>query len=163
MLFVSSPWSRAGLLGALAILLTMPVAARADDDKVTVSVIAILASDQNKKVETKLTGIAAEVQKIHPELTGFETVKESCKDLGIDAAGKFDLVDGQVVTITVEQAANKNNKNRLTVSPPTLGDITYCTTCGKFLPVITKYKTKNGEVLIIAIRVQPCKDKEKDK
>src|ERR1700741_4915909 len=121
MLFVSSLWGRAGLLGALAVLLTLPAAVRADDDKVTVSVIAILASDQNKKVDKKLVAIAAEVQKLNPELTGFETVKECCKDLGIDAAGKFDLVDGQVVTITVEQAANKNNKNRLTVSPPTLG------------------------------------------
>jgi hypothetical protein len=132
---------------------------RADDNKVTVSVVAILATDQNDKVEKKLTGIAAEIQKLNPRLTGFQTAKETCKEVGISVSDKFDLVEGQVVTITVEQGANKDNKNRLKISPPTLGDITYCTTCGKFLPIITEYKTKDGEVLILAIRVQPCREK----
>jgi len=149
---------RVALLGLVALLFASP-AVRADDDKVTVSVVAILATDQNANVEKKLSGIATELQKRNPKLTGFQTAKETCKEIGLNADEKFELVEGQVVTITVEQAANKQNKNRLKISPPTLGDITYCTACGKFLPIITEYKTKNGEVLIIAIRVQPCRDK----
>ena len=99
------------------------------------------------------------MQKINPKLTGFQIVKDACLDIGLNAPQKFTLVEDQVVTITVEQAANKDNKNRIKVSPPTLGDITYSTTCGKFLPIITEYKTKNGDILIIAIRVQPCREK----
>jgi uncharacterized protein YlxW (UPF0749 family) len=151
-----------GFIGLVVLVLAFVVAVpnvRADDNKVTVSVVAILATDQNEKVEKKLTGVAAEVQKLNPKLTGFQTAKETRKDLAIDTPHKFDLVEGQGVTITIEEAANKDNKNRLKVSPPTLGDITYCTTCGKFLPIITEYKTKDGEVLIIAIRVQPCREK----
>jgi hypothetical protein len=131
----------------------------ADDDKVTVSVVTILATDKNDKVEKKLAGIATEVQKRNAKLTGFQSVKETRMDVALNSAVKFTLVEDQVVTINVERGADKDNKNTIKVLPPTLGEITYYTSCGKFLPIITEYKTKDGEVLIIGIRVQPCKDK----
>jgi hypothetical protein len=150
---------RYALIALIAVLFTAPVV-RAADDKVTVSVIAIVATDQNEKIDTKLVNIAMELQKLNPKLTGFHSPIETSKEVAINSKEKFELVEGQVVTITVEQAANQANKNILKVSPPTLGDITYETTCGKFFPIITEYKTKGGDILIIAIRVQPCREKK---
>ena len=60
----------AGFIGLVVLVLAFVVAVpnvRADDNKVTVSVVAILATDQNEKVEKKLTGVAAEVQKLNQE------------------------------------------------------------------------------------------------
>ena len=45
------------------------------------------------------------------------------------------------------------------IEPPLLGEITYETCCGKFLPVITRYRTKDNQLLIIAVRVQMCEGK----
>ena len=149
---------RCALVILFALLSAAP-AVRADDDKVTVSVVAILATDQNTKIDKKLTKIAEELQKLKPALTGFHSPVETCREIALNTKEKFELVDGQVVMIVVEERANKQNNNILKVSPPTLGDITYQTTCGKFFPIITEYKTKDGEILIIAIRVQPCRDK----
>ena len=56
---VVSPPGRLAVLGLLAVVFSAS-AVHAGDDKVTVSVIAILASDQNTKVSKKLTGIAAQ-------------------------------------------------------------------------------------------------------
>jgi hypothetical protein len=152
------PHGRIACCAFLALLLAAP-AVTADNDKVTVSVVTILATDKNDKVEKKLAGIAAEVQKLNPKLTGFQTVKEARNDVALNTKAEFILVEDQVVTVNVERGADKDNKNTIKVLPPTLGEITYYTSCGKFVPIITEYKTKNGEVLIIAIRVQPCKDK----
>ncbi len=40
-----------------------------------------------------------------------------------------------------------------------MGAITYETPCGKFLPIETPLRTKKNEMVIIAIRVQPCRGK----
>jgi hypothetical protein len=151
--------SRLAVLGLLA-LLSLPAAARADDkDKVTVSVVTILASESIDKIDKKLKNIAAEIHEINPKLIGFQTAKETCKDVASNSKEKFELVEGQAISINVQRDADTDNKNLIRVSPPTLGDITYYSSCGKFLPIITEYKTKNGDVLIIAIRVQPCREK----
>ncbi len=151
--------SRLAVVGLLA-LLSLPAIVRADDkDKVTVSVVAILASESNDKIDKKLKNIAAEIHEINPKLIGFQTAKETCLDVAINSKEKFQLVEGQVISINVQKDADTDNKNLIRVSPPTLGDITYYSSCGKFLPIITEYKTKSGDLLIIAIRVQPCREK----
>jgi hypothetical protein len=151
------------VLAALAALFAAPdhfLAVRACDEvKVKVSVVVVLATEQNNKIDKKLINIAAEIQLLNPKLTGFTSPKETCKDVVINVQERFELVEKQVLTITIEKAADKENKNLLRVSAPTLGEIYYSTTCGKFLPIITEYKTKEGEILILAIRVQPCRDK----
>ena len=64
--------------------------------------------------------------------------------------------EGKTTTITIQQAADKMDRIRLEVGPPKMGKITYSTPCGKFLPILTTHRTKAGETVLIAIRVQPC-------
>jgi hypothetical protein len=154
-----SPHQRIALCGLLALLFATP-AVTAADDKVTVSVVTILATDKSDKIDKKLTWIASEVQKLNSKLTGFHSPKEEMREeIPLNSPKKFELVEDQVVVIDVERGADKDNKNLIKVQPPTLGEIKYYTSCGKFVPIITEYKTKNGELLIIAVRVQPCKEK----
>jgi hypothetical protein len=127
---------------------------------VKVSVIVILASEAaNAKVDPKLTCIAAELKKKHPKLTGFQLAgKCSCKSLTIGVKENFELIADHTAAVTVEQGADEDNFVQLKVAPPLLGEITYQTICGKFLPIVTPVRMKN-EVVIIAVRVQPCNGK----
>jgi hypothetical protein len=127
--------------------------------KVRVSVVVILASEKDQAVEKKLECIAKEVRKTHPKLKGFKSVSLSCKSLAVGAADKFDLVEDEQASITVLRAADKMDRVRLKVGPPMMGDITYSTPCGKFLPILTPLRTKNSEYVLIAVRVQPCNGK----
>jgi hypothetical protein len=104
--------------------------------------------------------IAREVQRIRPELTSFRLAKMSCKSVPIRGMETFELVGDKQADVTVLKAVDAQNKVQLKVTPPTLGEITYTTTCGKFFPIVTRYQSANKEWLIIAVRVQPCKDKK---
>jgi hypothetical protein len=130
--------------------------------KVHVSVVAILASSTCDKIDAKLACIAKEVQKVHPELklTGFRMARISCKPVAVGASETFDLALDQVASVTVLKGADKQNMAQLKVTPPTWGEITYTVACGKFVPFVTGYQTKNGEWLILAVRVQPCNGKK---
>jgi hypothetical protein len=144
----------------LALLLAVPPAKACDPDKpprkVRISVLIILASEKTDKIDTKLGCIPREVRKTNPKLTGFRMGKLSCKSLTVGTADKFDLVEGQKASVTVQGAADKMDRVRLKVGPPSMGEITYSTPCGKFLPILTPFRTKSGEMVLIAIRVQPC-------
>jgi hypothetical protein len=70
--------------------------------------------------------------------------------------GVFELVDGKTVTVVVKQSADKENRVGVAVTAPDQGEIVYRTVCGKFLPIVSRYQTKAGERLILAVRVQPC-------
>lgn len=147
---------------ALALLLaSVPLALACGDDKkqpkqVRISVVVILASENGNAVDKKLECIAKEVQKIHPKLKNFQLARLSCKSVAVGKADIFDLVENQTTNITIQKAADKMDRIRLKVGPPQMGEIIYTTTCGKFLPILTPYRTKKDEVLIIAVRVQPC-------
>jgi hypothetical protein len=127
--------------------------------KVRISVVIILASENDPKVDKKLECIAREVRKMHPNLKGFRLAKLSCKSLKVGKADTFALVENQSTSITVQKAADKMDRIQLTVGPPMMGEITYSTPCGKFLPIVTPMRTKKGEKVIIAVRVQPCRGK----
>jgi hypothetical protein len=132
------------------------IASSAGADEVKVTVLAILATEKNSTVDADLKDIAERVQKQEPKLTGFRQGRQSSKSVAVgDAKESFGLVEDQVVTVSVE--AVKNNKIRMTIKPPTLGEITYSTTCEKFFPIVTRYVTKDKERLIIAIMVEQCK------
>ena len=149
-------------LGLLGLLCAVPILLSADpkpDRKVHVSVVVILASETDTTIDKKLECIAREVTKMHPKLKGFRMGPMACKSIQIGEANIFDLAEGKTTTITIQQAADKMDRIRLKVGPPKMGQITYSTPCGKFLPILTPYRTKANETLIIAIRVQPCNGK----
>ena len=154
------------LAGCLAVLLctswVAPTAPPCDapPDKVKVSMIVILASEANAKVDPRLTCIAAELKKKHPKLVGFQLAgKCSCKSLTIGTKEAFDLIANETAAVTVEQGADDDNFVQLKVEPPQMGEITYRTVCGKFLPIVTPVRMKDGSLVIIAVRVQPCNGK----
>jgi hypothetical protein len=146
------------LLWILAIAVSSLAAAPCGEaEKVKVTVAVILASDRHKEVARELKCIAQEVQKKYPALIGFRLGEITCKSLTVGESEKFALVDDEVATVLVRHGADSKNRVGLTVKPPLQGEIQYTTCCGKFLPIVTRYETKDKECLIIAIRVQPCK------
>ena len=138
----------------LALLASAPP--QADKPHVKVSVIAILASERDDKVDPKLACIAREVRKKNKKLKGFQVVRMTCRSLAVGTPGSFDLVPGQTAAITVQHGADQDNRVELKVAPPEMGEITYDTCCGKFLPIITPLRIQGGDLLILAVRVQPC-------
>ena len=81
------------------------------------------------------------MQKVNPKLTSFRLAKMTCKSIKIGGRDTFDLVDDQVAVVTIE-SKDADGRVQLRVAPPLLGEITYSTTCGKFLPIVTRYETK---------------------
>lgn len=159
------PWTPCWTVGAMAALLltgnpTSPACDGSPPSEVKVSVVAILASEQSAQIDPRLKGIAAEVRKTRPLLTGFRYAKMTCKPVAVKSAEAFDLVADQQATVTVLKPADKENRVQLKISLPTVAEITYTTACGKFFPIVTNYQTANKETLIIAIRVQPCNMKK---
>jgi hypothetical protein len=146
-------WAGLALLGLLA-LAPETQAGR----KVRVSVLLILATETDNRVDPKLRCIASEVKKMYPKLTGFHQAKLSCKSVEVGVKDITRLCCGKSIAITI-QRADKKNRIVLKVAPPSMGEITYSTPCGKFLPIVTRIRTRNNELVIIAIRVQPCKAK----
>ncbi|HWG47421.1 MAG TPA: hypothetical protein VN688_31950 [Gemmataceae bacterium] len=144
-------------------MLTLPAAAprREAEEKETVqvSVVAILATERDNKIDPKLACIAREVQKTHKKLTGFQMAKMTRKPLTIGVKETFELVGEQKAAVTVQQGADEKNRIQVKVAPPQMGEITYGTCCGKFLPIVTPFRTKNNDLLILAVRVQPCHGK----
>jgi hypothetical protein len=152
--------SRGCLVLAALLLLGVAVWAQTEDkEKVRVCVIAILATEKNDKVDRKLECIAKEVQKTEPKLTGFRLAHMSCQSVEVGSKKDFELVEEQQATVTIAPPEEKDNHYRIKLTPPKMGQITYTSTCGKFLPVMTRFRTKDDEVLIIAVRVNPCRRK----
>jgi hypothetical protein len=147
---------RRALLG-LAALLAVAAGPDKPAEEVNVSVVAILATDKNADVDPKLKCIAEQMKQVDPKWTGFRIETMTCEAIKVGVKEKFNLVDGQTVTVTAERCAGKDKPVCLAVTAPTLGEITYKTCCGKFFPMVTGYKNKKGELLIVAVRVQTCK------
>jgi hypothetical protein len=148
---------RRGIL-ALAALVCLGAPARAEDD-VHIAVVSILATTKNDKVDERVACVAAEMKKIDPKLTGFSLARITRKELQIGKKDCFEVVDGQDVCVTAEKRWEKDPKRVcLKIEAPTLGPITFTTCCGKFVPVVTRYKNKNGDLLIIAVGVNACKE-----
>jgi hypothetical protein len=127
-------------------------------EEVKVTMVVILATDRNNLVDRELKCIAEEVRKLYPHLTGFRLEKFTCKAVPVGENEKFEAVDQQAAAVLVRHAADSKNRVGLTVKAPLQGEIQYTTCCGKFFPIVTRYQTKNKELLILAIRVQPCKE-----
>jgi hypothetical protein len=145
---------------AIAIIgLPLSAAVAADGDNVRVSVVAVLATDKNDKVDPKIDCIAKEAQKHDPKLTGFRIAHMTTKPLTIGGKDDFELCAEQCLHVVVEKKGDEEGRFQMRITPPQMGDITYTTTCGKFFPVMTPYRNKAGELLIIGVRIQPCNGK----
>jgi hypothetical protein len=147
---------------ALALaFLGLPLAAvvAADDGAVRVSVVAIFATEKNDKIDPKLESVAKEVQKHDPKLTGFRVGKITTKSLSLGGKDDFELCGDQCLHVVLEKKGDEEGRYQMKITPPRMGDVTYTTTCGKFLPVMTPFRNKDDELLIIAVRIQPCDDK----
>ncbi len=142
------------------VLAVVPVSAEAPKppppEKVTVSVVAILGHNRDEKVDPCLECIRKEVQKAVPQLTGFKVGKTHKRDLTVGVRETFEMVDDQVALLTLLQPGGKDTPIQIKLTPPQMGEVTYETTCGGFFTIITKYRTKNKDVLILAVRVKPC-------
>ncbi len=129
-------------------------------EDVQVAVVAILATSDanNPKVDAGLENIARRVQKKYPDLNRFHMAQMTSQGVTVGREETFKLVDDQSARVVVEQPADKNDHVRLTVKAPELRAITYTTCCGKFFPIVTPYRTKKQEQLIMAVMVSPCKE-----
>lgn len=142
--------------GVLLVVVLLAAAEPPKNEKkktVEVAVVAILATDRDENIDPKLACIARQVRKTRKELTGFRLATLSRKSLPVGSKSVFELVGGQKVGVTVQQGAGEKHRMEVRVSPPGMGEITYDTCCGKFLPIITPYRTKDKELLIIAVCV----------
>lgn len=141
--------SLAGLLQACPCL--------GEKDPVKVTLVVILASEEGDKIDPHLIAIAKEVQNLHPHLTSFTLKHMESKSLKYAEKVSLQTVEKQKVSMVIKHGADKENRVGLAVTAPTLSEVEYRTVCGKFLPIVTRYQTKSKELLILAIRVQPCR------
>jgi hypothetical protein len=109
--------------------------------KVKVTIAVILVSDRCPYIDPHLTGIAAEMQKKDPTLTGFTLVSMTQQSLPVNQKVKFPCVDGCTLELVIHHCADEMNKVCLSVKPPLQGEVLYSCVCGKFLPLITRYQT----------------------
>ena len=127
-------------------------------EKVKVTVVVILATEQGDFVDKRLKDFAKEVQVKYPTYKSFQIKKMTNKSLAPDEKATFKLVDEVTAQIVVKHGADKQNRVSLAVTAPEQGEIVYRTVCGKYLPIVTRYQTKAKELLMLAIEVKPCNE-----
>jgi hypothetical protein len=132
----------------------------AANDAIRVTIVAITASDKHNTVDPRLKNLAHEVRKQHDQaLTGYKLGETVSKPVAVGQKENFKLVDDASADITVLQKDDTNNRIRLAVKAPLVGEITYSTCYDKFFPIITRYQTRSDrERLIVAIMVRQAKD-----
>lgn len=148
---------------AFLVLLGSALPVRADaEEKVEVNVVAIIASKGHMLVDADLKNIAKAVQKFDPKLTGFRKSKVSKQVLTVGGKAKFPVGGEKTVQVTIQQGMDKENRISLTVKPPESGEIVYASTCGKYFPIVTRYRPRDGERLILAVMVKPPNVEKKE-
>jgi hypothetical protein len=143
-------------LPCLLILLAAPVALA--DEPIRVTVVVILASEKHKEVNEKIKAVADEVQKNHPNLTGFKLSKTLSESVAKGKTHTFKLPGDSKMEVSVHASLDLNGCATLTIKPPTLGEITYNCKCGKYFPILTKFQPDKDseEKMILAIMAKPC-------
>jgi hypothetical protein len=150
------------LLTALGALATVAAGVTTRADDVSVTIVAITASDRHGDVNARLKEIAAEVRKREAKLTGYKLGQTTCKSVNVGQKEKFPLVDGETADVTVLRMDDSRQRIQLAVKTPQVGEITYSTCYKKFFPIVTRYLTQNDrERLIVAIMVKPAEEKDR--
>ena len=142
------------MLSILAALLYFSGTTAACPGELRVVVVVILATDQHEKIDPRLTEIAAEVKKREPTLTGFEFARMINQPVKVGQREIVKLIEDKTLTVTLEKGPDADDKVRLTVRPPTLGEITYTCKTDKYLPIVTRHITKDKSRLIVAVMVK---------
>ncbi len=153
------------LVFALASVVGRCPAADPPPEHVRITVVAVLATKNDTVIDPKLKCLAAEVQKKDPTLTGFSLGKTSRLDVALNGCEKFMIDDELEACIHVQRCKEHSDHYCLKVKSGTLvGEITYTAACSKYFPLLTGYSPKKGEGrLILAIMVEACPEKEKEK
>jgi hypothetical protein len=132
-----------GALAALALLAGFATPAAVQQPRrIKVTVVVILASDRSTWVDPRLKCIAEEVRKRDPNLRGFTLASMSCRSLAVDDKVSLPLLEGAAADVCIHCCGDKHNRVTLAVTPPGQGEIVYRTVCGKFLPIVTRYRTR---------------------
>ncbi|MSU76650.1 MAG: hypothetical protein EXS16_01005 [Gemmataceae bacterium] len=128
-----------------------------EKDPVKVTLVVILATDEGNTVDPRLKAIAEEIRKLNPNLKSFSLKSMQSKSIKPGERVSLPTVDSKKVDLVIRHGADSDNRVGISVFPPNMGEIEYRASCGKFLPIVTRYETKSKERLILAIRVQPCR------
>jgi hypothetical protein len=151
------------ILLVLALGTLTGAAPRADAaETIKVKVITILATNKDDKIDPGLEDLARCVKKLHPEwkLTGFRLGKVIQKDVEIGKSGSFVLEGKHKAVVALHQLAEECGSGKkkvvMEVTPPRMGPIECKCCCGKFLPIKTPVRTRDGKVIIIGVCAKPC-------
>jgi hypothetical protein len=147
---------------ALLALAALAAPLPAEDTSIEVRVVAVLATSEHTKIDPRLKHLASEVKKTDPSLTGFEVDSQNKKSMKIGETATFALVDKTEATVTLKER-DESGCVAVQVKVPTFGEVTYSCCCGKYVPLLTRYETKDKKKLVVAVMVQACKKKEPDK
>lgn len=141
---------------AVLILMLVGSVASAVDEDVRITVVAVLASDRHTTIDKKLNALAVEVRKSDPSLTGYRIERTTSKPVKFNQKETFALVGDLTAEVTVQSRDEKDNKIKLTIKSPHVGEIGYTTVQDKYFPILTRYQTdKDKERLILAVMVTP--------
>ncbi len=151
-------WILLSFVSALTLMISIR-AGEPQEGKVRVTVVSILATTQNDKIDDKAKEIAREVQKKMPELTGFTIATTTGRTMVLGTKEDFTVVDKNEVTVEARTCKDNAARYCLQVKAPTLESLTYTCACSKYFPIVTGYETKKGERLIIAVMVDLPKTK----
>ena len=153
-----------GRLSISILLLLAPVAFGRDDPKpvpqaARVTMVVIKASESDDAINPKLATLAKEVRKRNDEFVGFKIVNTLDKSIPLGEPYSFDLPEKQTATVTIREGMDKAGRIELIVKLPGLDEVTYNCVCDKFFPIVTPYKLKTGETILVAILAKPCTGK----
>ena len=126
---------------------------------VRVTLVVIKASTSDETINPKLVTLATEVQKRNDEFKGFKIVNTLDKSIPLGEFHSFELPEKQAAKVTISRGMDKDGRIELTVKLPGLDDVTYTCVCDKFFPIVTPYKLKSGETILVAIQAKPCTGK----
>jgi hypothetical protein len=129
---------------------------KAPAKKMKVTLVVILAGEDGGEVDPRLKQVAEEIRKQNPQLKSFRLQSMTNRDLVENEKSVFNLIDQKTLDVTVKHGQDAEGKVGIGVNAPEQGEFEYRTVCGKFLPIVTRYQTKNRERLILALRVEPC-------
>jgi hypothetical protein len=123
---------------------------------VRVTIVVVLADNQPGGVDPLLEELAREIRKREPQLRRFRIHAIEAQSILPARQGVFTLVDKQQAVIRVEAYPDEKGRARLTLTAPGIDQLTYSCVCDKYFPVVTNYRTAQGERLIVAIMAKPC-------